>query len=304
MAKGEFMRKKGKLVQNGIDENILKNENSRTCSHKIDHPGNSPIGGKSIKWAIMCCLFNHFSVSTMSRKMHKTRVTIRKYLKELNSEGCCLYSSSSWKLTIKGRKFLDDADKATPLALPRKVVNFRNKSLNFLSDRCHNVKFKVPVVAKPSDDDWLKTWQKYAIRNNSFYILRDNVSSGQVCTTYTGNNLIIQMPISRAENPVKIIDHLRSLALCKCKEYELRFGICLNSAGLTLIGQHHAFQQEPFSKACKGEGISKSINEICVDSPRTPLTRLLLRKAHLRNLKGIAASVLSMKKVFMPKLSV
>jgi hypothetical protein len=266
MSKSTFSQKKGKFPQNGSDENILKIKNPRTCRHKMTHPKNSTVGVGSINWAILSCLFLHFSVLRMARKMGKGRKTIQRHLKTLNSMGLCLYSNSSWKLTIKGHNLIKQLEKETPLALPPKVRHFGTNSLNFFTDRCHNVKFKVPLVAKPYNDDWLKNWQKYAIRNNTFYILKENVSSGQVCTTYTGKSLIIQMPISRSENPRSKMTHLRTLALILCKKYELRYEISLNSSALELIGQHHAFQNEPFSKACKGEGISKSINDVCVDS--------------------------------------
>lgn len=261
------MTKTPQFRKNRIDENISKAKKHRGIRHKIDPP--TPllpkVGGK--EWAVLNCLFHHFSVKNSVTKTGLSRNTIRSYLKVMKNQGLVIYTSLSWKLTQSGYKYVTSQKIDTPLALPPKRVNFVENGLTFLIDRSHNFRFNVFIVSKPTTNDWLKNWRPYQFGRNTFY----NLSEGNITTTYTGKNLIIRLPVNMGDNPITLLEIAKKTVFRLIKRFEATYGLNLNSNTIILSTQHHAFQNEPFSKACadlgithfyKGVGVDASVNDI------------------------------------------
>jgi hypothetical protein len=257
------MTKTHQFHENRSDENILKSKKHSGNAGKMMHPPTDLPKVGTREYAVLTYICKHFSVTKIASITEFGRTTIQRYLKVMKKQGLVIYTSSSWKPTKNGYKYVISNKIDTPLALPIKVHRFSDNGLSFLIDRSHNFKFKVFVVSKPTNNEWLKNWRPYKLRYTTYYILQD----GNITTTYTGKNLIIQMPVNIGENPLALVESAKKTVRRLIKRYESTYGLNLNSNTVDLITQHHAFQNEPFALKCTELGRSYNYEKsICIDA--------------------------------------
>lgn len=165
----------------------------------------------------------------------------------------------------------------------------------WLKPRSHNIKIKVKVHERPSRKDWLESWiPNDSMKNNIFY----SKKFGDIGMTYTGSNIIFQLPILNFKSTddalaegYKIADAL-SLRLEDDVE-GLKFGGRKVTA--QVISQHHALVNDPFAKWMVKNGITYSDGTLDVDSSQQdeleftdPSDAHLHTTRYIKHIKNIA----------------
>jgi DNA-binding transcriptional ArsR family regulator len=197
--------------------------------------------------------------------------TVRFHLKSLKTLGLVKYSGDKnktgiWNTTSKALNYIEGGEK-TLVMYEEGVENFNE----WLHPRSHNIKIKVSVLSRPSSNAWLDGWNPNPrIKNNIFY----SKKFGDIGMTYTGKNIIFQLPelvFNHSDDAIAEGNKLIEV-ICLELEHEIE-GLKLGEKTVfsQVISQHHAIVNEPFAKFMAKHGITYRDGTIDVDaSTRTP----------------------------------
>lgn len=215
------------------------------------------------KRRVLELLSEGYNPHNMESKINIRRATIQQHLRELEGFGLTSKSNFLWHVTDKGRAYLGGRFDLVGYDEGGQVVP--NKKYY---DRAHNIKIKVAIIAKPPHNNWLQQWKKNdKMNNNVFYTRR----FGEIVTTYTGKNLIFQLPPLTFEDSDTAMSEAGRIVMALIKKYEADVqGLKLGDHDITaqVITQHHAIPHDPFARFCVAHGITFQSENLHVDASK------------------------------------
>jgi hypothetical protein len=208
---------------------------------------------------------------SISKNLQKAKSTIVEHLQGLRSLGLATKGKSNsygelWVITEQGKQYLEGSVSITMYERKGSVSSQGVRQTWLDHSRSHNIKIKFQVQETPDIKSWIAlSWKPYNLKNNVFYTKR----FGEVVTTFTGKNMIFQLPPIKASDPEIANAEAGRLAMKLKEQYEKEVsGLKLGtySVHAQIISQHHAVVNDPFAKWCQKEEISYRDKQIDIDA--------------------------------------
>lgn len=256
-------------------------QDSKNPPPPIKNPPHPPLAMISLgntKRTVLELLSKGLSTHRIAKKTHRDKSTIVQHLKDLQQMGLCS-KSILWSVTAKGKDYLGGGFSVVGYD-DGGVVTTAKK----FYDRAHNIKIKVAIIAQPHHKNWLKGWKKNdKMKYNVFYTRR----FGEIVTTYTGKNLIFQLPPLTFKDSDTVMCEAGRITMALIKQYEEDVqGLKLGEHDIKaqVISQHHAIPNHPYAIFLHKHGISYQDELIDIDaSTGIPELEVKGKKSHLHH---------------------
>lgn len=223
----------------------------------------SPLLKDGTVWTVLKLLSENKGSKIISKKLRLSTTTVKGHLRSLADKKLALFHNNKYIITKLGRDLLGGRGNLEGYEKGGVI------SAEWLHDRAHNIKVKCEVMRQPSSD-WLNSWKiDKSLKNQVFY----KQKKGDLLITFTGKNIVLQMPIMYAKDAELADAEAGNRAVLIMRDLEKEYdGLLLGNYKVSaqLITQHHAIPQEPMSKKAKEFGLSYMDEKMHIDASQTP----------------------------------